>query len=247
MIKKKYRIFIVMALSMAEVNTKHPDLPYRIKMYSLCTPSHEILRDKYFLPSIKDDYDIIIKQTSQACKSASYLKPGWNKTMLDKVNVIIDAIKDNWGKIFIFSDLDIQYFQSTEPIIVNLMKNKDMIIQRNGPEGSFCAGFFVCYGNKKTLNLWEAIKQRMLVNRKLDDQTALNDLLLYSNPFKIAWSLLPVEFYNGGIFTGKVWRPGTKLKISKDIILHHACYTVGIPNKIAQLDYVKSKVYKRSL
>lgn len=72
-----------------------------------------------------------------------------------------------------------------------------------------------------------------IVNAKLDDRIPLNYLLIRSNSFEIVWALLLVQFYNGGIFTDKVWNPGMKLKIPVDIFLYHACYTIGITNKIA--------------
>ncbi len=245
---KKLLFFSLLLLTL-HTYAIHPELGYRIKLYSLCTPSHEVLRDNYFLPSITnhDDYEVVIESAEQTCASASYFHAGWNKTMLAKVDVIIKAIQENWGKLFIFSDLDIQYFAPTEALLVKLMHGKDIIIQRGGPEGSFCAGFFACLGNKKTLNLWQEIKRQMLANPKLDDQTPLNNLLIRTNPYKISWSLLPVRFYNGGIFTGKNWNPGTPLQIPKNIVLHHACWTIGIPNKVAQLDYIRDVVEKRRI
>ncbi len=218
----------------------HPDIGYRIKMYTLCTQSHRILHDNYFLPSIKDDFEIIVSSAEQACESASFFKEGWTETMLAKVNVIIRAIKENMGKIFVFSDVDIQYFKKIEPYIVELIKNKDFIVQRGHPKDLTCAGFFVCRGNNKTLQLWEEIKKMMIKNPSLDDQRPLNTLL-QTNPFGLRWAVLPTKFYHCGILTSRSWKPGVILKIPHNIVLHHACFTVGIDNKIALLEYVKQE------
>ena len=51
----------------------------------------------------------------------------------------------------------------------------------------------------------------------------------------------------GGTFTGHGWKPEQKLTIPDEILMHHANYTQGIKNKIAQLKYVKTVVSKRKL
>ena len=33
----------------------------KMKLYALYTPSHEILKNDFFLPSIQDDFDIIFE------------------------------------------------------------------------------------------------------------------------------------------------------------------------------------------
>ena len=79
----------------------------------------------------------------------------------------------------------------------------------------------------------------MLADARLDDQEPLNRALTSDN--KIKKSLLPYKFFNPALDIGpNKWLPGTILKLPKDIILHHANWTIGIENKIKQLDYLKS-------
>jgi len=236
-------IFLIGQLSVYPESLKvHPNINYRLKLYSLCTPSHEILKDNYFLPSIKDDFEIIIKHFDQKCKSAKFMSSGWNSIMINKVDVILAAIKENWNKIFIYSDVDIQFFKSFKNKISDLIQDKDIVIQKADPSCSLCAGFFICRGNAKTFKLWNEIKHRMLKNSKLDDQIPLNQLLLNGNYFNLRWGLLPDEFFNGGLYTGKIWKPGIEIQVPKNIIIHHACFTIGTEHKIKQLEYVKSKL-----
>lgn len=217
-------------------------IDYQIKLYSISSQSHHIFRDQYFLPSLKDDFKVIVKNADQICQTAKYMSPGWNDFMIKKVDLIIDAINENWNKVFIYSDVDIQFFRPFKHLIPTLIQNNDIVIQKEKPKLDVCAGFFICRGNKRTLKLWQAIKQKMLSNPKLDDQVPLNQLLLNSNPYKVKYSRLPNEFFLPALSSLKIWIPGNKLIIPKEIILHHANWTIGIENKIAQLNYIKNEV-----
>src|SRR5579864_4047396 len=82
----------------------------KIKLYALYTPSHEVLKNTYFLPSIQDDFEIILEECEQTCPTANFLSEGWTQTTMRKVDLIIRAIQENWDSFFIFSDVDIQFF-----------------------------------------------------------------------------------------------------------------------------------------
>lgn len=235
------RTFIFCLTFMFIVNASEI-INYQIKMYAISSGSHHQLKDKYFLPSLKEDYKIILRNADQICQTAKYMSHGWNEFMIKKVDLIIDAIKENWNKIFIYSDVDIQFFKPFKHLIPSLLQDKDIAIQKNTIYGDLCAGFFICRGNDKTLKLWQEIKRLMLNNPKLDDQVPLNTLLIKSNPFNVKYSSLPNEFFQPALYIKKLWVPGNKLIAPKNIILHHACYTIGIENKIAQLEYVKTIV-----
>jgi hypothetical protein len=215
----------------------------KIKLYAFYTPSHAYMKDRWFLPSLKDDYELILEEFDQECPSATIMQTGWNSIMIHKIDLIIKGIKENWGKVFIHSDVDIQFFRPTKEIILQAMRDKDMVIQRDDPYGEVCAGFFACRGNEKTLKLWQKIRENVLMpGNKAHDQDWLNSLIYRSNPFNIAWDYLPNDFMGGGTMTAKLWLPGKELPIPKTIAMHHANYTFGVDNKIAQLTYVKDRV-----
>lgn len=222
----------------------------KIKLYALSTPSHDILKDTFFLPSIQDDFDIIIQQEEQTCQSAQFMENGWTKTTIKKVDLIIQAIHENWGSFFIFSDVDIQFFQPIQELIIQCIENNDLVIQRNSPDGVLCSGFFACRANEKTLALWRDVKKTMEDNPKQSDQISLNQCIKRNskkNPYDIRWDYLPDIFFGGGTLTGCLWYPGQKLPIPANIIMHHANWTRGIANKIAQLTYVKQHVEQATL
>ncbi len=221
----------------------------KIKLYALYTPSHRVLKDSYFLPSIQDNFDIICETAEQKCSSARFMDAGWTETTTAKVDLIIRAIHENWGKIFIFSDVDIQFFCPIQETILSLMNDNDLIIQKNSPNGVLCSGFFACKANEKTLALWTDVKKIMEKNPSKSDQISLNQCIKRrgkKNPYAIKWDYLPDTFFGGGTLTGHEWHPGKRLPIPENIMMHHANWTKGIHNKIAQLIYVKQTVAKRN-
>ncbi len=223
-------------------------LPQKIKLYALYTPSHEVLKDQFFLPSIQDDFEIIFEFCEQTCQSAKFMSEGWTETTIRKVDLIIRAIEENWGSIFIFSDVDIQFFCPIKDAILQYMRNKDMVIQKNAPNGVLCSGFFACRGNEKTLQLWKDVKKTMQKNKLHSDQISLNRCIKRhskKNPYNLVWAYLPKTFFGGGTLTGHEWSPGMHLPIPQNIMMHHANWTKGIKHKIAQLVYVRNVVRKR--
>ncbi|MGB8367545.1 MAG: putative nucleotide-diphospho-sugar transferase [Candidatus Babeliales bacterium] len=233
---KKQIMFII--LFFFNIYTK----PEKMKLYAVYTPSHTVLKDQWFLPSIQDDFDLVIKFHNQTCHSASFMEKGWTKTTIKKVELIIQAVQENWGKIFIFSDVDIQFFGPIQKKIEQLMKNKDILVQKNSPKNGICSGFFACRGNEKTLQLWQNAYQIMLNNEAISDQAALSSCLKGNMTKNIAWDYLPDIFFGGGTLTGCHWTPTKQLPIPKNIIMHHANWTKGIRYKIMQLQYVRNEV-----
>ena len=220
-------------------------LDAHLKLYTFYTPSHKILFDQWFLPSLQDEYDLIVETYEQECLSARFLSPGWTKTTYRKIELILRAILENWGDIFIYSDVDVQFFGKTEAVILKNIKDKDIILQREDPYGGLCTGFFVCRANEKTLHLFRSAKNIMHNNKKVSDQEAINRVLKQQNYWDIQWGYLPDVFFGGGLKTGKLWKIGMSLIIPNDIVMHHANFSIGIPTKIAQLEYVRDLVLEK--
>ncbi|HNV85620.1 MAG TPA: putative nucleotide-diphospho-sugar transferase [Candidatus Omnitrophota bacterium] len=263
-----------------------------MKLFSFYTPSHGIFKDRWFLPSLREKYELIFEECPQECEAAEFMAGGWLATMMRKVDLIIRAIQGNFGEVFIYSDMDVQFFRPMRELILRRMAGNDMAIQQNAPLESpaeqLCAGFFACRANRKTLNLWRTVRdcvERLGDSGPVNEQSVLNGLLAGEdsqlrwmlNRFRggdsfpggffflkkffaralisritrcrnfLNWEFLPREFFGGGVFTGKIWNPGEELEIPDNIILHHANWTVGVRNKVAQLEYVQEKVRQREL
>lgn len=216
-----------------------------MRLYSFYTPSHEIFKNQWFLPTLQDDYEVIIHFDEQQCESARYCHKGWKQTTLKKVEHIIEAVKENMGDVFVYFDIDIQFFGCTRQPIEQAMHDKDLVFQRDAPSGAVCSGCFACRASEKTRQYWQAVRQYML-DHDCSDQEAVNALLRLQNAFNLIWEYLPTTFFGGGTLTGKQWQPGKTLSIPHHIILHHANWTYGgIEHKIKQLEYVRKKVERR--
>ena len=219
-----------------------------MKLYTFYSPSHAVLYERYFRPSLKDDFDVVVKVVpEQICqKGGEYFAPGWRETMLIKVDMILGAITEQPGEMFLFADADVQFFEPVVPLVTAAMAGVDAAFQRDHPSGTRCAGFFACRGTPAALDLWQTTRRTVLENRQFDDQIALN-WLLDRAMVDVKWTLLPDCFLSGGTIDADrgQWQPGKRLTVPDDIVAHHANWTVGVPNKIAQLDYVRQIVAAR--
>ena len=120
----------------------------------------------------------------------------------------------------------------------------DMVIQRDGPgEGELCAGFFACQANEAVKELWLKVHEIMKADAKRDDQQPLNHLLK-GRATKVRWKRLPNDFLSGGTLHTELWVPGKIIPAPVTVILHHANWTFGIDNKLAQLKQVRETVQR---
>ncbi len=218
----------------------------KIILCTFFTPSHEDMANKWLLPSIQDDFEIIIGTGPQECKSGSFMQDGWIETTRKKVLHIIDTIENNMGHTMIFADPDIQLFGPVGPHITKLLKNNDIVIQRDNPSGTFCTGFFAHRCNEQMADFWKQVNRYMLNNYPHKcDQRAFNEVV-HKTQIKSAY--LPSNFFMGaGTLSGKKWNPGDKLEIPNDILMFHANYTAGLEKKEQLLKYVHDVVKQRSI
>lgn len=222
-----------------------------ISMYTFYTPSHKVFVEEWFIPTLEEINDegitLVIKEYPQECASGKVFSSGWQDTMLRKVDIIRKAIKDNWGKVIIYSDIDVQFIRPFSKIALKALGDKDIVFQRDTPSGTVCAGFFVCRANERTLALWSGVRDYMISQKECSDQKTVNRLLRKGedkdrNPYNVIWDYLSSDFFGGGTFTGTGWSPGKQLFIPSSIVLHHANWCSGNEKKIAQLEYVRKKV-----
>lgn len=251
-----------------------------MKLYSLCTSSHEKFKNEWFLPTLQDPYELILENSS--VKGAGfYFDESWVKVIHEKVELILQAIKQNPGEIFIYSDIDIQFFGPTQDAIQKSLSHCDLSVQQDSPYGIMGAGFFACRSNERTLALWKDIQFYIQAHPENHDQEALNQLWLDRTSFpidsfwkllswlrktsvqplsnhlmtllkpklpssiNIKWNYLPPSFLSGGTLTGQLWEKGMAFPLPPDIILHHANWTQGVENKLAQMQLVRDHYEKR--
>ena len=207
-------------------------------LYTFYTPSHKQLFDEWFLPSLKDQVDLHVFEFPQTCKTARYMSQGWTRTTIRKIEMLLHAIERHPNRPIVYADVDIQFFEPFVEDLLSELKGHDLVIQRNGPGGMGCTGFMAFYGSRKVKRLFLKALALMKSDRETSDQPAINQAIATS---KIKWKLLPNRYACAGTLSGQHWNPHEPLLLPYPLILHHANWTVGIENKIAQLELAKEQ------
>ena len=82
-----------------------------MKLYTNFSPSHRCLYENYFLKSLpKGEFELIIEENPQKCESGNWYQPGWEESCIMKSEFVLKACKESMGEIFVFSDVDVQFF-----------------------------------------------------------------------------------------------------------------------------------------
>jgi len=205
-----------------------------MKLYTIYTPSHKIMFDNYFKPSlIEGEYELASETRDQECSTGSYYQEGWNLTTYRKVEYFIKIAEENIGGIFVFSDVDIQFFGRTKETLLEELGDYDIAAQ-NDTFNCMCSGFFICRSNERTIEMFKSMKDKY--GEYKEDQDALN-----KNRHIAKWKFLSGKFFTFGQLAGTVWT-GQDFITPKDILMHHANWTMGVDNKIKLLEKVKEQM-----
>jgi nucleotide-diphospho-sugar transferase len=243
-----------------------------MRLYCYHTVSNEDILNEYFLPSIGVEYDLTIRKGSFFGPMINYHEHHWAQLAREKVAVIIEAVRETWGGLFVFSDPDVQFFAPTKELLTDTSSSSDIVMQQANPWGDVCGGFFACKGNSRALKLWEGVLAH--IDDEKDDQDTINSLLRNNTPsptlirraydkslrkrntrrsqqgsngYGVRWKCLPLDkFFIAGARTGEVWEPGMELDVPRSIVMHHASWVVGKENKVAQLEEVREIVRART-
>lgn len=210
-------------------------------LYSLYTPSHEQLECEYFTPSVPEDMEPRLFYFDNPGAGGIH-DPSFCRAIIWKIEIILQAVHENRGEVFVWSDIDVQFFRPFAKLASQL--TADLAFQVDAPGPALCSGFFFCRASERTQRLWENVLEfvRTPASRG-DDQLRVRELVRESSALQVDY--LSPNFIGGGTFTGKVWVPGVDLCVPEGIIMHHANFTCGVPNKIAQCNLVRRKVADR--
>lgn len=215
-----------------------------MNLYTHFSPTHTEYYENYFKPSLRKLYskdDIKIKMLShEQYGSGIFMERGWKETMELKLDILKQAVKENDGDVFIFSDVDIQFFRPFIDTLLQKIKDKDFVAQED--QGGLNTGFFICRGNETMYKMFSFLRNNLHINSC--EQSVLN---MYRG--NMNFDFLPKEeFYTvGNFFNNKngtnEWDGESDFFVPTDKIkVHHANYIVGRDRKIRALDIVKQKV-----
>lgn len=221
------------------------------KLYCMYTPKYETLLRDYFLPSLKDKFQVVIREFPQVCPEAQISTKGWDKTVLNKLRMLKAAVLENWGEVFFYSDIDIIFLKPTIARSLQLLGDRDFVVQQEWPAHAICAGFFVMRGNEKTLRLITRAEKLLEDEVFAGDQMALQQSLNEFAPGEIAWSYLPAREYPNGRcvlnINQKIYTPDSPLKVGKHMLLFHGNWCVGLEHKYHFLRAVEAEFSKLQL
>ena len=205
-----------------------------MKLIAIFSPSHECLKDEWFLRTLKDDYEVCLHRCDVR-GHGKYMQDDWTRAVLFKSDRIIEAIQDNWDDTFVYSDVDVIFFAPTRPTILHSLADRDIVCQLDDPSGNLCTGFFGVRANEATLRLWQHVRQS--VEREGRDQLAFNRLVRQQGDLRAGY--LPRAFFGRGTFG---WRRGfgrERFYIPPDAAMFHANWTIGVDSKIALLSHAQ--------
>lgn len=202
-----------------------------MKLYTMFTDSHKEMYENYFLPSLPDEFELVSIEMPQECSSGFFYSHGWSETCFRKIEIFIKACEENTNNIFVFSDVDIQFFGNIKDVLINELGDFDIACQ-NDTGNYYCSGFFICRSNDRTLNMFKSMRD----NYHKEDQTSLNE-----NIHLCKSKFLSRKFFTIAHMTNAVWN-GEDVYIPEYILMHHANWTEGIDNKKKLLDMVKNKM-----
>ena len=221
----------------------------RYKLYCMYTPQFETLFEQYFLPSLKDDFEVDVSVYPQDCPTGRFRSDGWEKTMLYKLEMLERAIIEHWGgKIFFYSDIDIIFLKPILEACLTYLDDNDFVVQEGWPKNNLCAGFFVMRGNEKTLNLITTAHKLLQDKICIDDQVAIQTALNYFRQEKIKWKLLPSNQFPNGRRVLKsnvlLYSEDSEIQLDDSILLFHANCCIGLENKYHFLKRVQELFLK---
>jgi hypothetical protein len=206
-----------------------------MKLITCYSDSHESMFDKYFLPSFNShlsNYELKVKKLKQISSTGNYGSRDFNLTCKEKIRWILENFEIDSKEEVVYSDCDVQFFGKLD----YFLGNNDILFQYD--YNRYCTGFFIFKQTKTVLDFLLSVEK--MTSSGMDDETASDGIL---KNHKIVCGILPKEKYwtIGSITKGNVWT-GQKFDCPKEIIMHHANWTVGIPNKLLLLEIVKCKM-----
>jgi hypothetical protein len=200
-----------------------------MKVFSIYTKSAKLLADEWFLPSIKDNWEICIKYLAEYKDQGDYLSPQWYKVIQEKITLLIEEIKKNTGNVILWIDIDFQFFRECTPEISRAIRYKDIVFQIwDKNERQVNTGFMAIRCNNQSLSFFERISSIDYSTFRFADQDAANQLLKDCKDLR--WG-----FISPNVYSVNMGEPPL------NIVAHHACST---PNKIQCLNHIKEVVSK---
>ena len=129
------------------------------RIYACYSPSHVEMLEKHFLPSIPEGFDVVLRKHPQVCETGAYAASNWSAATRNKIPHILEAIEHE-KEPFVFSDVDIRFYNFKPSDLENEMKFRDFRlpdIRCQADANSFCTGFMFIRPSKEARELFELV------------------------------------------------------------------------------------------
>jgi hypothetical protein len=190
-----------------------------MRIYTVVTPSHQVLYERFFLPSVAGNGFELVPYLLEQEGTGDFLAQDFKTCIAFKLQKILESIRDNPNEIVVWSDVDIQFFK-LEPrhITSYFAPETDFVAQRlTFARREICGGFYAIRCSRKMEDFYEEVATITCSETDGNEQDAIN-LLLQRSPGRIHWCLFGREIYSR---THGFQIPPTAL-------LHHAtCFVLG--------------------
>lgn len=125
-----------------------------------------------------------------------------------KTQLVIDKIREYWGKILIAADADLVFLRKTKEDILFALKDSDMLFLRERRSdqtpyekaaANINIGFVVMNCNQASLDFWMQVQQETVSIKGWDQEVANN--IIYHHKTDLRYKMLSGNFLNGGSIT----------------------------------------------
>lgn len=220
-----------------------------LPLHALVTPSHGVLRDEWFLPSVPAGCTPVLHHHDE--EPATFATGHWHRIVGRKLDIVLHTISTSGADaVFVMSDVDVRFYAAVADDLRDRMRGMDVLFQNNRPTlpedpENVCCGFVAIRASDRTRAFYERARAILVA---ADDPTVGEQraciAALQESPHRIRWGFLPVTYWSPGDPRGR-WRPGMSLDPPENMLLHHANHTVGVQNKLAQLRAVAAIMAER--
>lgn len=207
-----------------------------MKCYTCYSPSHALLYERYFLPTVPNELHLHVTHLPDFCKTGGWEEAGWLEAVTAKAAAMHHAAVDTPdGEIALFSDVDVQFFGPVADDLQRCLGGWDVAFQDDGPAGH-CTGFYVFRSSYLVRELFRQVMRDMSTGAHRHDQDRTNALLA---PIGLRYTKLPARYWSYGQQRRGLWAPGKPLGLPENLLVHHANWVMGINNKVKLLEAVR--------
>jgi len=224
-----------------------PAMDSRLSLVSFASELYEEMLNDFWLRSVPSDCRPVLRVFHEG--PVTYAKGSWHRVTDRKFDLILERIeKEAEGSIFVFSDVDIQFFGAIADDLRCLAQGYDLLFQHDRGTHHppvlewLNSGFIVIRACSASRQVFE--KARAYLREKddprVDDQVALR--VVTADERQARMGILPTRYWTHG---RPGWTPRQDIDPPADILMHHANWIIGNGIKVAQLGIVREIVEGR--